>query len=126
MTILWREMTEAEQRRAKALLVLVSDSLREEAYRVGKSIDVMMCDPYYESVVKSVTVDVVARTLMTSTDQEPIRNTAQTLTQTSTCGRPAAVSATQSAAETALYLHAWKISRRWILQSPSRYMCEEK
>lgn len=78
MTILWREMTEAEQRRAKALLVLVSDSLREEAYRVGKSIDVMMCDPYYESVVKSVTVDVVARTLMTSTDQEPMTQFSQT------------------------------------------------
>lgn len=78
MTILWREMTEAEQRRAKALLVLVSDSLREEAHRVGKSIDVMMCDPYYESVVKSVTVDVVARTLMTSTDQEPMTQFSQT------------------------------------------------
>lgn len=78
MTLLWREMTEPEQRRAQALLVLVSDSLREEAHRVGKSIDTMMCDPYYESVVKSVTVDVVARTLMTSTDQEPMTQFSQT------------------------------------------------
>lgn len=78
MTLLWREMTEPEQRRAQALLVLVSDSLREEAHRVGKSIDTMMFDPYYESVVKSVTVDVVARTLMTSTDQEPMTQFSQT------------------------------------------------
>ena len=78
MTILWREMTEAEQRRAKALLVLVSDSLREEGRRVGRDVDLMAGNPYYESVLKSVTVDVVARTLMTSTDQEPMTQFSQT------------------------------------------------
>ena len=78
MTILWREMTEAEQRRAQALLVLVSDSLREEGRRVGREGDLMAADPYYKSVLKSVTVDVVARTLMTSTDQEPMTQFSQT------------------------------------------------
>lgn len=78
MTILWREMTEAEHRRAKALLVLVSDSLREEGRRVGRNVDLMAGNPYYESVLKSVTVDVVARTLMTSTDQEPMTQFSQT------------------------------------------------
>ena len=33
--------------------------------------------PSYSSVVKSVTVDVVARTLMTSTDQEPMTQMAE-------------------------------------------------
>ena len=78
MTLLWREMTEAEQRRAKALLVLVSDSLREEGRRVGRDVDLMAGNPYYESVLKSVTVDVVARSLMTSTDQEPMTQFSQT------------------------------------------------
>ena len=78
MTLLWREMTEPEQRRAQALLVLVSDSLRAEGLKVGKSVELMALDPYYESVLKSVTVDVVARTLMTSTDQEPMTQFSQT------------------------------------------------
>lgn len=40
---------------------------------VGKDLDLMIAaSPVYASVVKSVTVDVVARTLMTSTNQEPI------------------------------------------------------
>lgn len=78
MTLLWREMTEPEQRRAQALLVLVSDSLREEGRKVGKDVDLMAMNPYYESVLKSVTVDVVARTLMTSTDQEPMTQFSQT------------------------------------------------
>ena len=33
--------------------------------------------PYFESVVKSVTVDVVARTLMTSTNSEPMSQMSQ-------------------------------------------------
>lgn len=32
---------------------------------------------YFSSVVKSVTVDIVARTLMTSTDQEPMTQTTE-------------------------------------------------
>src|SRR5690606_4599367 len=46
---------------------------RVEANAVGNDLDLMVLEsPVYACVVKSVTVDVVARTLMTSTDQEPI------------------------------------------------------
>lgn len=67
-----------EVARAESLLVVVSDSLREEAYKVGKDLDTMVIDrPTFATVVKSVTVDVVARTLMTSTDQEPMTQFAE-------------------------------------------------
>ncbi|CYX00470.1 phage Gp19/Gp15/Gp42 family protein [Streptococcus suis] len=70
---LWRALKFDETERAKALLEVVSNSLRHEAQKVGKDLDEMIADsPVFASVVKSVTVDVVARTLMTSTDQEPM------------------------------------------------------
>lgn len=70
---LWRELTVEETGRVESLLEVISNSLRVEADSVGKSLDDMAAaSPVYASVVKSVTVDVVARTLMTSTDQEPI------------------------------------------------------
>lgn len=75
---LWRPMTQSETERAEALIPIVCDSLREEAYKVGKDLDEMIDDNLYlASVAKSVTVDVVARTLMTSTDQEPATQFAQ-------------------------------------------------
>lgn len=76
---LWRELKPDEIERAKQLLVIVSDSLREEAGRVGKDLDNMINEkpPYFTNVVKSVTVDIVARTLMTSTDQEPMTQTTE-------------------------------------------------
>lgn len=70
---LWRPLTTAETTRADALLPVVSDSLRMEAHKVGKNLDDMIEEnPYLATVAKSVTVDVVARTLMTSTDAEPM------------------------------------------------------
>ncbi|WP_049512331.1 phage Gp19/Gp15/Gp42 family protein [Streptococcus anginosus] len=70
---LWRNLKPDEQERAKALLKTVSDSLRVEARKVGKDLDKLVeADSDYANVVKSVTVDVVARTLMTATDQEPM------------------------------------------------------
>lgn len=70
---LWRPMKPGEVGRAEALLTVVSDSLRVEAQKVGKDLDALVADSVsYSNVVKSVTVDVVARTLMTSTDQEPM------------------------------------------------------
>jgi Phage protein Gp19/Gp15/Gp42. len=70
---LWRPLKLDEQKRAEALLKVVSASLRIEAEKVGKDLDKLVADsPSYAQVVKSVTVDVVARTLMTSTDQEPM------------------------------------------------------
>lgn len=78
LTNLWRTMTPEEQLRAEALLPVVSNRLRQEADRVGKDIDKMIEESEaYKDVVKSVTVDIVARTLMTSTDQEPMTQFSQ-------------------------------------------------
>lgn len=70
---LWRPVNPEEQTRAENLLPVVSDSLRYEAEKVGKDLDVMVEDnSALANVAKSVTVDVVARTLMTSTNSEPM------------------------------------------------------
>lgn len=70
---LFRELQSEEIAKAKALLPVISDSLRVEAKKVGKNLDQMAeDDPSYRSVLKSVTVDVVSRTLLTSTDSEPM------------------------------------------------------
>ena len=70
---LWRSLTEDEKERAKNLLPIVEDSLRMEADKVGKNLDRMIEEKsYLENVAKSVVVDVIARTLMTSTDAEPM------------------------------------------------------
>lgn len=75
---LWRALKFDEEKRAEALLEVVSHSLRVEAKKVGKNLDVLVAtDPSFAMVVKSVTVDVVARTLMTSTDQEPVTQFAE-------------------------------------------------
>ena len=75
---IWRQLKAEEMERASKLLELVSDSLRMEADKVGKDLDKMIKDkPYFLNVVKSVTVDVVARTLMTSTDSEPLSQESQ-------------------------------------------------
>lgn len=69
---LWRPLTTDETSRAEALIPIVCDSLRYEAEKVGKDLDMMVGENHaLASVAKSVTVDVVARVLMTSTDQEP-------------------------------------------------------
>lgn len=75
---LWRPMTPDEIERAAALLPVISDSLRYEAKKVGKDLDAMIQkDAELASVAKSVTVDVVARTLNTSTTAEPISQMSQ-------------------------------------------------
>ena len=75
---LWRTLKFDEEKRAEALLEVVSHSLRVEAKKVGKDLDGLVAtDPSFATVVKSVTVDVVARTLMTSTDQEPMTQIAE-------------------------------------------------
>lgn len=78
LTNLWRPLKPDEQIRAEELLKVVSNRLRQEAERVGKDIDKMIEESEsYKDVVKSVTVDIVARTLMTSTDQEPMTQFSQ-------------------------------------------------
>lgn len=70
---LWRKMSHEEQERCEVLIPVVCDSLRHEAIKVGKDLDAMIAEtPSLQNVVKSVVVDVVARTLMTSTDSEPM------------------------------------------------------
>lgn len=75
---LWRDLTVDEITRADALLEVISNSLRVEAESVGKDLDLMVAaSPVYASVAKSVVVDIVARTLMTSTNQEPMTQTSE-------------------------------------------------
>ena len=75
---LWRPLTQAETPRATALIEIVSASLREEDRKVGRNLDEMVSyDPDLAVVAKSVSVDVVARTLMTSTNQEPMTQMSQ-------------------------------------------------
>ena len=76
---LWRYLKQDETDRASFLLEVVSDSLRVESEKVGKDLDAMVLkSAAYANVVKSVAVDIVARTLMTSTDQEPMTQFNQT------------------------------------------------
>lgn len=75
---MWRELKQDEVARATALLDVISNALRLEARNVGKDLDKMVAsDEVYASVACSVTVDVIARTLMTSTDQEPMTQMTQ-------------------------------------------------
>ena len=75
---LFRVLTAAEQTRAEALIPVICSSLRAEAAKVGKDLDTMVEeDPDLALVAKSVTVDVLARALMTSTDQEPMSQVSQ-------------------------------------------------
>lgn len=75
---IFRPLTNEEAERATALLPLVEDSLKFEAYKVGKNLEQMVkTDELPSNVIKSVIVDVVARTLMTSTNSEPMTQTNQ-------------------------------------------------
>lgn len=75
---LWRLLRADEAARAELLIPIVCDSLRMEATKVGKDLDQMIINmPALANVAKSVVVDVVARTLMTSTDAEPMTQMSQ-------------------------------------------------
>ena len=74
---LWRDLEENEVSRANALLNTVSHVLRVEAKKVNKDLDLWVKDESYSYLVKSVVVDIVARTLMTSTNQEPMTQYAE-------------------------------------------------
>lgn len=74
---LFRELQPDEVKKAEALLPIVSDSLRFEAKKVRKDLDELQKDSVFKSVLKSVTVDIVARTLMTSTNSEPMVQTSE-------------------------------------------------
>lgn len=75
---LWRSLTADELSRADALIPVIADSLRVEAGKVGKNLDELIeNDSTYANVVKSVVVDIVARTLLTSTENEPMTQTSE-------------------------------------------------
>lgn len=75
---LFRPLSEEEAEKAEKLIPVVCDSLRQEAKKVGKDIDEMLVSgELLENVFKSVVVDVVARTLMTSTNSEPMTQASQ-------------------------------------------------
>nr|DAI30031.1 MAG TPA: hypothetical protein [Caudoviricetes sp.] len=73
LEILWRKVEIHELCRSEELLRTVSHVLRGEAKKVKKDLDLLVKqDESYSYLVKSVVVDIVARTLMTSTNQEPM------------------------------------------------------
>lgn len=75
---LFRVLTISEAERAEALLPLVEDLLRQEAVNVGKDLDDMVDNgEILRNTVKSVIVDIIGRTLMTSTNQEPMTQFSQ-------------------------------------------------
>ena len=70
---LWRKVEIHELCRSEELLRTVSHVLRVEAKKVKKDLDLLVKnDESYSYLVKSVVVDIVARTLMTPTNQEPM------------------------------------------------------
>ena len=78
MTISGAVYTASEQTRAEALLPLVSDLIRNEGTAAGVDVDAMVeSDPAYESVVKLVCADVVARAMRQSTTGDPMSQESQ-------------------------------------------------
>ena len=76
--VLFRELTPKEEERATALLPIVEDSLKMEAMKVNKDLDLMIKEGVLlENVLKSVIVDIVSRALMTSTNSEPMTQMSQ-------------------------------------------------
>ena len=70
---LFRALTPEEQQRVTSLLPIVEDELRQRAHDVGKDLDDMIDNgDVLSNVVKSVVVDVVARALMTPTNDAPM------------------------------------------------------
>lgn len=75
---LFRPLSSMEEDRAVALIPVVCDTLRQEAVNVGKDLDAMIKSGTVKAnVAKSVCVDIIARTLMTSTNSEPMTQFSQ-------------------------------------------------
>lgn len=74
----WRELDDDEVVRAQALIPIVEDSLKQEAFKRNKDLTKLLSENKLElNVLKSVIIDVIARTLMTSTSQEPMTQFSQ-------------------------------------------------
>lgn len=70
---LFRPLEDGEMEKALALIPVVEDSLRQEALNVGKDLDALVeSGRILPAVLQSVVVDIVGRTLLTSTRSEPM------------------------------------------------------
>ena len=70
---LYRPLSADETSRAAKLIPVICDRLRVLAYNVGRDLDKMIAaKPALATVAKSVTVDVVARSLQTPTEGAPL------------------------------------------------------
>lgn len=70
--------TTAEQGRISTLLPLLSDTLREEARKVGKDLDDMAYgDEVYTNTLKLVTCDIVIRAMRQTSTGEPMAQESQ-------------------------------------------------
>ena len=80
MALTGKTYSQTDQARISALLPLISDTLRMEAAKTGRSIDKMVEDDTtgaYGSTVKLVTVDIIVRILRQSWDGEPMSQESQ-------------------------------------------------
>lgn len=77
VTNLFRDLTNGETNKALGLIPVIESSIKIEAERAGKDLNKLLEDEDYKNVFKSVVVDVVGRTLMTATDQEPMTQESQ-------------------------------------------------
>lgn len=69
---LFRTLSEDEETRAEALIPVVEDTIRQEALNRGLNLDTMVVDgKVLKTVLVGVVVDVIGRTLNTSTTAEP-------------------------------------------------------
>lgn len=75
---LFRPLTIDERKRAEALIPVVTASLKQEAKKSGQDLEKMIEEgELYEEVFQSVVVDVVTRTILTSTTSEPMTQMSQ-------------------------------------------------
>lgn len=74
---LWRPLQAEEVDRAKALIPIILSDLKTKAKAIDKDLEELAQNEDYLNVLKSVVVDVVARTLMTSTNSEPMTQTSE-------------------------------------------------
>lgn len=69
--------TSDEELRIENLLEAISNTLRYEAGKVGKNLDVMVQDATFADVAKLVTVDIAARVMRQSYDGDPMSQESQ-------------------------------------------------
>lgn len=74
---LFRQLTKEEADKASELIPVIESSIKLEANNVGKDLEEMLEDEDFKNVFRSVVVDIVGRTLMTSTNQEPMTQSSE-------------------------------------------------